>query len=369
MDGNGGGIMSVKKIAAIYMVVVVLLSGCGQKLVDTTTLVKVKDIELKEEDIKTADDTEDILKNSTTVNIAGTEISLSCPEDWDVRAGENSDSKDNRITASHWEVPVYDLSVELEHDLCDKHGTNLANVLMATIDNLDRSTMSKNDKIIPFIEEAYTYYIQKDPLYQKIYGTWTEISPFEQKTFQKQCYIVMKGKLKMKGKKRERGVCWYITIRDGKLIAYKFIADNTNIDNSVISVFEKIMNTVTYKSVSGDKSSLHEEVNSAMTLDEYLKNKDKTTVHITLKLIGADKLKKADTIIIYKDNGDKLDKMAEFKSDQYQNEKIKLQINKDYVITSSINKKGTVTIINVDARDEGNTLVLNYNKKKIFLKN
>lgn len=347
--------MSVKKIVIIYAAVIVLLSGCGQKLTDITSLEKIKDIELTTKEVGTVDDMSGDLDNKAAANIAGTEVSLSCPEGWDIDIDDgNRDSRDNRIFAYHQDVPIYELEVQLEQDLCDKHYVNLANVLMATVDNLDKAD-AEFDKIISFIEEAYTYYLQEEA-----YEKWTEISSFEQQTIHEQIYVVIKGKLKINGKKRERGAYWYVTIHDGNLIVYKFMDRNANMDDSVISVFEKIMNTVAYASIP-NTSSDNVKKNNEMTLDEYLNRKEK--INITLKLIGAEKLKKADTITIYKD-GLELDKIVEFQSDQYKTYEIELSIYESYFITSAIDKG---VVISVEQEDEGKNLVFNYNRKEIYM--
>lgn len=244
--------IKVKQITAVYIGAMLLLSGCGKDLTDSLSFEKIKTIELtaeeKEELVKKSNNTvsESIVEEKTegTVYINGTIVSLSCPDGWSVRTwnSDSSDnSKDNSLYVTRMNTPNITLDVEMQQDLLDKDGTDLEKSLTDGITNLNESFIKGIDQILSDLEDAYTYYLKNEA-----YRKWKEVS-FEKKTFHHQIYLMAKGRLKSTKKiARGKGACWYITIRDGNIITYQFTSDNVNIDDSMVSIFDGIMETVKY---------------------------------------------------------------------------------------------------------------------------
>lgn len=233
-----------KVIGAIMIGVMVCCIGCGQESLEkSTTLKKVKDITatVTDDDLLSQDEIlSEWEKHDGSTSIAGVQVSLSCPEEWHVDAYEDDEGDDeyNSICATTYNTPKYDLNVEKKSYLYDKNGKDLIKSITKNIDNL---SVNSSKKSIQKIKDSYTYNLQNDA-----YPKWTEVS-FETKTINGQTYVIARGKLNTKKNKSNKGSYWYITIRNGKILEFQFTAPSAaNMDDSVISIFESIMDTVKY---------------------------------------------------------------------------------------------------------------------------
>jgi hypothetical protein len=237
----------IKQGMAIMIFCSLVLSGCGKTLEQKTTFNKVKDVVVSEDTQQTFEEMMNTINEiltkyggNQTCQIGNAQVSVTFPDEW-FASKHDSDAEYNRIYADSAEAtPNYKFEVEQQDRLYDKNFKDQSKKLIKQMENMTDMEVGKS--FIKKMEKVYSYHLKKEE-----YPKWTKVS-FDKKTIHEQVYVVAKGKLKATSKrKREKGSYWYITIKNGTLLTFKFTTQHPNIDESVVSVFEDIMDTVEYE--------------------------------------------------------------------------------------------------------------------------
>lgn len=219
-----------------------IITGCGKQLENDTEYIKIKDIQPSENIVPYHFEKE----REGSVIINGVKISVSCPQGWDINVMDYDETTtNNSLHAFHFNTPEYDLTIEKENYLVDENYDDISASLIKKASSMTTNELNMKNfdiSVIKDMQEAYEYFLTKDYAF-----TWSEVS-FGKRTFNHQVYVTAKGKLKALNKNiREQGSYWYITIFDKNIFEFQFTSENPNIDDSVISIFEKIMQSVSYE--------------------------------------------------------------------------------------------------------------------------
>lgn len=232
-----------KKIGAVMVVCVMAMvtTACGKSV----TITPGKEITLSDEEKKKANDLGNILIDAYNDAVGRDDgemgnttfgkvtISVTCPQGWKVYA----EAKES-LWAAHNSYPKYELQVE-EDTIETKNYNDVTSRYIKKYKKLNAKNIKKAEKEL---KKDYVWNLKRREI-----SKWKNVV-FGSKKLNAQYYITVKGRSKPKSKNHMgNGFYRYITICNGKLFRFTFTTNNPDIDESVMSIFDSIMKTVTYE--------------------------------------------------------------------------------------------------------------------------